>query len=140
MKIKIENRIACVLVGIFFLLIPYYLKTEYENKKTELDSVAQSIQTTYKKHYSYSGERHHRRTMYTPEYHFLVGKTSYVCTSKYSSSSIPTNTPKKIYYNSYNPMDCLPENGTEADVISHAIGIAGVIVILFGLLYKEPGR
>lgn len=137
MKKKIENRIAIVIVGILFIFVPYYLKTEYENKKAKLDSVTQSIQTTYTKHYSYSGKRHHRRTVYTPEYHFLVGKTRYVCTSMYSSSSIPTNEPKNIYYNSYNPNDCLPEKGQNTDVIYYVLQFAGVISILVGFLYKE---
>lgn len=132
-----KNRIVCVVMGILFLLIPCYLRINYEIKKTQFDSVTQSIKTTYKIKKRYDREKHSMTTLYTPVYHFLVGKTSYVCISQFSSDSIPETVSKKIYYKSYNPCDCLPERGIKEDIVFCAFGLFGVISILYGSLYKK---
>ena len=119
-----KNVWIAFLVGILFICVSVFSIKSNVDKKKRMDAYVLSSKVTHV-------ERRHRKRgrTYSPRFHYTVNGNKYICKANTSSNKKLSRDSYKVYYNSKDPSDCMPETASEENiffVILFAIGLGTI--------------
>ena len=118
---------ALLIAPIIICIMLFMIADPVIKIKNNTDTFTTASRTEIKAKHSDSGNQ------YSPVFYFNVDDKEYVCSTRSSSSTKPSEN-SKIYYNSQNPDVCVSEYELSTlYLIAIALGIASIIDIIIGL-------
>ena len=127
-----QNAWVGVVVGLIFMVFPIFLFLHDDSVKKNMDSQVMSSSVSHETEYS-SRRKGSSTTLYRPIYKYEVNNRVYTCSSR-MASSFKSYDNQIIYYQSYNPQDCIVET-TKKDIGFYAVfflmGLLGVLSPFF---------
>ena len=129
--LKNKNFTRFIALVIVFVFISFLQAMNNVERKKTMDAHILSTKIIHETIY-YEGSNLQR---YTPSFYFNVDGREYVCKERMRLDKKMRDKPYKIYYNSNNPNECLPEFVEHKRIFS-AISLLLASIVLFGCLYK----